>query len=123
MKFDISSNVNKNEFEFENYSLNELVSKENEFAKSLQKLYSKKQFKQMEVLSLEFKNKFTKSPNPEYFLGLSYYEQNRFEEAISVFKNALSKQVNENILNNLGLVHLKINKLDEAITILSNALK
>ena len=41
---DISSNFNKNEFEFENSSLDELVSKENEFTKSLQKLYSKKQF-------------------------------------------------------------------------------
>ena len=120
---DILNNIDKCDFVFKDSSLDKLNSKEDDFTKSLQKLYSKKQFKQMEDLALKFKNKFSKSPNPEYFLGLCYYEQNRFEESISVFKKALSKQVNENILNNLGLVYLKINNLDEAITVLGNAFK
>ena len=113
---------NKN-YVFKHCNLNWQISEEEDFTKFLQELYSKKQFKQMEEISLKFKKKFLQSPNPYYFLGLSYYEQNRFEEAISVFKKALSKQVNENILNNLGLVYLKTNNLYEAINLLGNAFK
>ena len=94
---------------------------EGEFIKILQELLSKKQFKKMEELSLKFKKKYTKSPNPEYFLGLSYYEQGKYDEAISALKNSMSIHTNEKTLNNLGLAYLKSNKKIEAVKIFSKA--
>ena len=92
------------------------ISDEKDFVETLQNLYSEKSLLEMELLVLKFKNKFKNSPNPDYFLGLSFYERNMLNQAENAFKKSLDKSYNASTLNNLGLVYHKLKSIDKAIS-------
>ena len=88
---------------------------EENYVEQLNKLLDCNLFPELEKLSREFANKFKNSFHPYNFLALSYFKQNKLEDALAFYKKSIAINENAINLNNLGILYGKTLQFDLAL--------